>query len=239
MKEGQGWARRVTLENLPSFADYLRSAEEREANQRQFAEQVKKQNRKGRASSPFQGVAFHVPNRFSNKSKPSGPRKKISQQTIKPKSSTVRPAVGPKGMLLWRKRLNRSDAQQTSEGTNPTGCLRFTQARKDNPNPIDQTDFFRNQLFRRFEWAPIKANPYEEAAKVPFHLTIKGKPLGAFELQIRHKPSGEAGQGNYTTSLHWGKKLTARIRKRVSPGSMFALYAPAEGAQSPFFIEIS
>jgi len=235
MKKGQGWAKRVTLENLPSFAKYLRSAEDREASQKNFAEQLKKKVSKSNAPSPFQGVSLNFPSRFSKKTKSSGSQKNPSQS----KTSGGIQASGNKGNLLWRKRLNRSDAQQTSEGTNPTGCLRFTQARKDNPTVIDQTTFFRKQLFGKFDWKEIKKHPYEEAAQVPFHIKINGKALGVFDLQIRHKPSGEAGQGNYTTSLHWSKKLTAQIRNTVSAGEMFALYAPPEGSQSPFFVEIS
>ena len=235
MKKGQGWAKRVTLENLSSFANYLRSEQDREASQKNFAEQIKKKVSKSNAPSPFQGVPLNFPSRFSKKPKTSGGQKKPSQSETSGGTKTS----GIKGSLLWRKRLNRSDAQQTSEGTNPTGCLRFTQARKDNTAVIDQTMFFRKQLFGKFDWKEIKKHPYEEAAQVPFHITIKGKALGVFDLQIRHKPSGEAGQGNYTTSLHWSKKLTAQIRDTVAAGEMFALYAPAEGSQSPFFIEIS
>jgi hypothetical protein len=235
MKKGQGWAKRVTLENLSSFSSYLRSAEDREASQKNFAEQLKKKASKRNAPSPFQGVPLAFPSRFAKQSKTSSSRKKTSQADT-PSGNQV---IGKKGNLLWRKRLNRSDAQQTSDGTNPTGCLRFTQARKDNLKVINQTTFFRRQLFGKFDWIEIKKHPYEEAAQVPFHTTIKGKTLGIFDLQIRHKPSGEAGQGNYTTSLHWSKKLTAQIRDTVSAGEMFALYAPAEGSQSPFFIEIS
>lgn len=171
MKKGQGWAKRVTLENLPSFANYLRSAEDREASQKNFAEQLKKKVSKSNAPSPFQGVSLNFPSRFSKKTKSSGSQKKPSQ------SETFGgiQAGGKKGNLLWRKRLNRSDAQQTSEGTNPTGCLRFTQARKDNAAVIDQTKFFRKQLFGKFDWKEIKKHPYEEAAQVPFHITINSR----------------------------------------------------------------
>ncbi|HZQ47598.1 MAG TPA: hypothetical protein VFC07_11330 [Verrucomicrobiae bacterium] len=240
MKKGQGWAKRVTIETLPSFASYLRSAEEREANQKRFVEEVIKKTSASGAPSPFQGVSLNYPNRFSKRPKPTVSKTERSEKAkthSKPTGEIFEGAA--KGNLIWRKRLNRSDAQQTSAGTNPTGCLRFTQARKDNPTVIDQTTFFRKQLFGNFQWREIKKNPYEEATQVPFHITINGKDLGESELQVRHKPSGEAGQGNYTTSLHWGKRLTAQIRDSVSAGEMFALYAPTQGSQSPFFIEIS
>jgi hypothetical protein len=237
MKKGQGWAKRVTLENLPSFANYLRSAEDREANQKKFGEEVAKKLSKNRATSPFQGKSLNFPNRFSKKVKFTGSKKEpfITQSGL----SGGNLAGRSKGSLLWRKRITSSDAQKKSEGTAPTGCLRFTQARKDNPNVIDQTKFFRKKLFGKFKWVQIKKKPYEEATTVPFQITIKGKPLGVFALQIRHKPSGEAGQGNYTTSLHWSKNLTAQIRETVSVGEMFDLYSPVKGTQFPFFIEIS
>jgi len=65
MKKGQGWAKRVTLENLSSFANYLLSAEEREASQTKFAEDHKNKVSKSHAPYLFQGVALHFSNRFS------------------------------------------------------------------------------------------------------------------------------------------------------------------------------
>lgn len=234
MKKGQGWAKQVTLENLPSFVNHLRSAQDRLASQKKFAEEAIKRVSKG-TPSPFQGVPLSFPNRFPRKTRPPETQVKPTQ----PVSVAGHLATGSRGELLWQKRLNRSDAQQTSVGTNPTGCLRFTQARKENTHVIDQTKFFRIKLFGGFKWAEIKKSPYEEATQVPFHVTIKGKTLGIFELQVRHKPSGEAGQGNYTTSLHWGRKLINVIRDKTSAGNLFALYSPSQGSRSPFFIEIT
>ena len=73
---------------------------------------------------------------------------------------------------------------------------------------------------------------------MPFQITIRGEYLGTFDLQIRHKPTGEAGQGNYTTSLHWGE-LTQEIRGRALSQTIFSLYAPPPANQMPFIIEIA
>jgi hypothetical protein len=71
-----------------------------------------------------------------------------------------------------------------------------------------------------------------------FHVQILGTDYGLHELSISHKPSGEAGQGNYTTMLHW-KDLGEIVRDMNLIGKTFKLYAPPHGQTEPFFIEIT
>ena len=54
---------------------------------------------------------------------------------------------------------------------------------------------------------------------------------------ISHKPSGEAGQHNYTTILHWGD-LAETIRQLNLVGKTFKLYSPPEGQAEPFLVEV-
>lgn len=236
MKKGQGWARRVTLENLPDFAPWLRQADDKQAELEREKRKQKKAEAAGKPS-PFRGVPLSLPSRFRSPQRTgkSGELRKDSARLAKPK---MIPAPGSSGVLLWRRTMSRSDAQKTSGKTNPTGCLRFTQAWRDNEREIDQTSFFRQDIFGRFPWRVLKAKPYEEATDVPFHVTLNGEPLGIFALQIRHKPSGEAGQHNYTTSLHWGKLMPV-VKEKVRPGQVFSLSAPAKGKRKPFYIEIA
>lgn len=144
-----------------------------------------------------------------------------------------------RGDLLWEKsNLPASDVQQSSQSTNPTGGLRLTQAkwRVDN-EVIDQTTYFRYDLFGQFEWStgvhpPIK----RETVVINFDVHILEFSYGIHEIIISHKPSGEAGQGNYTTILHWGE-LADTIKTLNLIGRTFRLYAPVDNSEI-FVIEI-
>jgi hypothetical protein len=87
-----------------------------------------------------------------------------------------------------------------------------------------------------------KHNPtidtYSERANADFAIYILGISYGTHNLMISHKPSGEAGQHNYTTILHWGE-LVQTIRQLNLNGRTFSLYAPPLGQAEPFTIEIT
>jgi len=144
-----------------------------------------------------------------------------------------------KGPLLWRKRnLPASDAQQVKAGTQPTGGLRLTQAEwKVNDSAIDQTTYFRETIFRDFKWREVRAIPKVEIARVLFRLIVSGRDKGQHRLQIRHKPSGEAGQRNYTTLLSW-TGISNLIKRANLTGKTFSLYGPPLRKREPFCIEI-
>ena len=236
MKKGQGWARCVTLDNLPDFATWLRQADDAQTEAARKERKQKKVAARGQPS-PFLGVPLALASRFGFKrsGKQGGSAQKGVQHTGERRSAE---RIASRGDFLWRRTLSRSDAQKTAGRTNPTGCLRFVKARRLNPKRIDQRTFFRNEVFGRFRWNVVETDPYEEATVVPFHVTLNGKPLGVFELQIRHKPSRESGQNNYTTSLHWGELMSV-VREKVNAGQLFSLFAPSAGKQKPFYIEIS
>lgn len=154
--------------------------------------------------------------------------------------TTIMPSViGNRGMLLWRKtRLPASDVQHARSGTHPTGGVRLTQADwVVNKKKIDQTKYFRDGLFGNFNWRVASTSPKVEITKVLFNVEILGINKGKHRLEIRHKPSGEAGQGNYTTLLSWGK-LSSIIQKQDLEGKTFFLYGPQQGKKQPFYIEI-
>lgn len=171
-----------------------------------------------------------IPSEFRGTKKP----------TAKTAAATVA-AVGSasaKGKLVWtRKKLPSSSVQAGGSGTNPTGGLRLVQDDfVSGGSRIDQTSYFRN-LFKKYTWKQVRKSPYVEAAKVPFEITIKGVYHGQFDLKVRHKPSGEAGQHNYTTSISWGT-VGSIISKVNLTGSRLDLYAP-KGKGKPFQIVIS
>lgn len=162
--------------------------------------------------------------------------------TKKPTAKTaIAKAAGSasaKGKLVWtRKKLPSSSVQGGGLGTNPTGGLRLVQDEFiSEGSKIDQTNYFR-KLFSKYTWKKVRTTPYVEAAKVPFEVTIKGVFHGIFDLEVRHKPSGEAGQHNYTTSISWGA-IGSFISKANLTGSRLDLHAP-KGKDKPFQIVIS
>lgn len=144
-----------------------------------------------------------------------------------------------KGMLVWsRKKLPSSSVQGGKAGTNPTGGLRLVQ---DDfivkGKKIVHTKYFRDDIFSNYSWNKIRSAPFVEAAKIPFEITIFDEFIGRFVLEVRHKPTGEAGQGNYTTSISWGD-LGEIVKEANLAGSRLDLYAPKRKGK-PFHIVIS
>lgn len=146
-----------------------------------------------------------------------------------------------RGPVVWQKQdLRGSDAQRTKPGSHPVGGVRLTQARYRDAagRLIDQRSYFRRRLFGGFDWTTVKKKPYEEGALVPFDVTFMGRSRGFQQLKVSHKPSGEAGQGNYTTILHWGP-LAQVLRDEIDlTGRTLTLYGPPVGKTDPFFLEV-
>lgn len=175
------------------------------------------------------------------------PRSKIARRaTSKAASTTPQPkateiaSVSPsakRGALLWEKRLAASDVQ--SQPGHPTGVIRLTQAKwRVGGKLIDWTVYFRRKLFGGFAWKKVKEHPFVEETEIQVDVTILGVHVGVHRLKISDKPSGEAGQGNYTSSLHWGE-LGNNIKKAKLAGKILKLYAPTAGSNEPFFVEIT
>ena len=171
MSDGQGWARRVTKTTLQIFAPFLRRAEDAARERREWAQRREAKQRLG--ESPFVGEPLRYQNRFtivrrlfeagSPEARPPALEPPAPEPPAPEPPAPEPPAlVLARGPLLWRKRLNRSDAQDTPAGTNPTGCVRLTQARDENDIDIDQTTYFRDEVFAGFPWGVIRQAPLVE-----------------------------------------------------------------------------
>ena len=145
-------------------------------------------------------------------------------------------SVAARGPILWRKRLTATDAQR--QKGHATGDLRLVQAGyPDRKTRIDQTTYFRRQVFVGLAWQEEKADPHVEVASIKLDVTIQDKHFGVLDLTLSHKPTGEAGQRNYTTNIRWGS-LASELQKTNVTGLTVTLYAPPAGSNSPWFIEI-
>lgn len=140
-------------------------------------------------------------------------------------------------VLVWQKlSLSQSDAQRVSAGTAITGNLKLSQARfRVNNVYIDQTTYFRNNIFRNLTWVHTKPNnnSYEEAF-CPFDITILGNSVGVQTLKLSHDPVRIAGQGNTPTWLHWGNTLIPLLQQNNITGKALNLYTDGQN----FSIEI-
>lgn len=140
-------------------------------------------------------------------------------------------------ILVWQKlSLSNSDAQNVPTGTAITANLKLSQARFKVINvKIDQTTYFRNQVFNNLTWVQTKPNnnSYEEAF-CPFDVTILGNPIGIFTLKLSHDPVRIAGQGNTPTWLHWGNAILPFLQQTNITGRTLNLYQTIQS----FSIEI-
>lgn len=178
---------------------------------------------------------------------PTKPRSSGVSQTVNPiqSSNLTTPTSAPSGTtnsittrtLIWQKlSLSQSDAQHVPTGTAITGNLKLSQARfKVNNVQIDQTTYFRNQIFSTLTWVKTKPNnnSYEEAF-CPFDITLLGNALGLHTLKLSHDPVRIAGQGNTPTWLHWGNTLMNILQQTDITGRTLNLYQTNQN----HFIEI-
>jgi hypothetical protein len=67
---------------------------------------------------------------------------------------------------------------------------------------------------------------------------IRDTDFGIHNFEISHKPTGEAGQANYTTILRWGRNFSPVIKDANLTGTTLSLYETPDAA-APFFIDIT
>lgn len=142
-----------------------------------------------------------------------------------------------RGPLLWKKPdLPPTDAQDAGV-SHVTGQLRFSQAGWEiGRDIIDQTTYFRYEVFSDFDWEEVETNPIVESTQVIFHVNLNDEYKGYHQLEIIHKPAWEAEQRNVTTMLRWGE-LNQKVNELELTGKTFYLYGPDKGSE-PYYIVI-
>ena len=165
--------------------------------------------------------------------KPDKPAKARASEPYPETAQDISGAVNDNELILWSKvNLPASDVEFTREGTNPTGRLKLVKAGHD----IDQTIYFRNEVFDSLSWQP-RADSEKEDASAIFRISIDGVIKGDFRLNIMHNPKGDAGQNNYTTSISW-KNVSEIIRKQDLRGKRLLLSKSSEPSYQ-FMISIA
>lgn len=213
---------------------------EAEARQRR-RDQAKRRSRNAEdiPSSPFSPVSVPMPPLLPRVVRRDEPVE--IRLPVQPEEEVLLPTTQrPIGVLVWRKRLPQTDALQVNAGSHHVGGIRLTQARFENlpGQRIDQTTYFR-RVFTNYPWEREPGNHQDqERTFVPMRIIIRGRDYGIRNFEISHKPSGEAGQDNYTTILRWGREFTPTVLHENLTDTMLSLYeTPEENAD--FLIEIT
>lgn len=245
---GTGFARRITKQNIKSFEPLFRTkgqpaAEEQESTNAPAAAKPI-DSAVAVAEALFKGthLKVSVPFKPLGSGSQAGAGKKSGKIVGSKSTAASRAASAPlevtpnRGLLLWKKKLSKTDAQR--QIGHPTGDLRLTQAKfKINDNVIDQTIYFRNDVFVAGSWSEQNLS---EVALFDFDVLLLGQNLGIHTLTIAHKPTGEAEEGNYTSGLRWGNTLQETLRKQIDiSGKLLKLYGPPNGVNSPYFIVVT
>ena len=116
--------------------------------------------------------------------------------------------------ILWQKVLTKTDAQR--QAGNQTGDLRLTKANFFvDGEIIDHKTYFRNVVFGGQSWV-FTGKGKSELCKIRMHVSIAaGRFEGRTKFEISHRPSGESGQGNYTTGLRWGSWMSHILMNEI------------------------
>ncbi len=229
-KKGQGFAKRVTLDNIDEYKSLLSNAKERKDNFAAGKSKAKSKDKK--VDSLFDGEPIKVDLPFKTISKKKATSKKKEKiTTLKSKSKKQ-----THGELVWEKKLPTTDAQ--NQAGKVTGCVKLTQAEfKVGNEVINHRTYFREKVFASLDWETIKQEPFTEKADVAVDIVIDGKSYGSHSLIVRHKPRGESKQGNAPTQLHWGD-MKGTIRKINPTGKTLKLFSVKKKPKN-FIIEIS
>lgn len=170
-------------------------------------------------------------------SKPTVDEAATSEEAVETKTTSPLPAGASNGPLVWSKPdLRNSDAQQPrTENSAITGNVKLTQARFEQAGVvIDQTTYFRNDVFNHLTWNPAGGN--QEETSTNFRIIDRGRDLGTFQLRLSHDPDRVSDQGNVPTWLHWGDAMDD-IKAANVLGTTLNLYGPDSGGI--FTIEFS
>lgn len=230
--------KRLTMDNLNDFSSVLDSREEKTVRKTKSIN-----TGDSIASELFHGTSF-TPDK-KNRWRKSFSRK-VSRKTKNtfvsgPQKTTS--AFGPQKTtdetLLWKKtKLSKTDGQR--QKGNPTGDLRLTQSHFTTKygEPIDQTTYFKEVVFADGDWKRVNEDVI--TAEFCFALDIEGQEEMIVErLTVSHKPTGEAGQGNYTTGIRWGTSLIERLRHNIDISEKcFELHRATLESEYDFYIKI-
>lgn len=150
-----------------------------------------------------------------------------SSTPLPPATPAVTPPPVGASVKHWGKKLSDSDAQRKKTG-NQRGAITLVQG--DYRGKIDQTTYFRNDLFVNQAWQTGTANTGQpiERTTVPMNVTIDGTYHGTMDFLVTNGTSRESSQNNYTSELHI-EPIGALIRQNNISGKHLDIALDANG----------
>lgn len=133
----------------------------------------------------------------------------------------------PEERRRWSKVLSASDAQRKGRG-NQRGSVTLVQG--DYRGQIDQSTYFRNELFGKAGWKSVvtlNGKPMERAL-ISMGTEVDGVYLGLLTFKVTYEPQRESDQNNYTTTLHLDP-LSAYFRDHDMTGRRLVITELADG----------
>lgn len=226
------------IQTLVARGELPTEAEARQRSRNQLQSRVSKA---AIPANPFAPIAIPLPPLLPQKIRDEEPSEPAEPQLPESKEQLRRvTAPRPSGVLVWRKTLPQTDALQVNEGSHHVGGVRLTQAKFEDPSGqrIDQTTYFR-RLFADYRWENEPGrHGDQEHTFVRMRIVIRGRDYGIRNFEISHKPSGEAGQDNYTTIMRWGRDFSPIVLREKLTDGVFSLYETSED-NAAFLIDIS
>lgn len=206
MKNGQGFARRITRDNLSRFAALLKKPQrsrggERDEDRANFAEPADPEA--SQAEAEFHGTSISVTLPFSRRTRePRGIGWRRRQRRQAPAGATQ----GSEFELIWEsKPLTRRDLTiPDASGTHQTGSINLDKGRL--AAEVDHRHYFRDEVFSGLTWTPTRGGAIV-VATAAFQLVVRGINHGEFRLSISHTTSTTSrayNQRNAMTRLRWG-----------------------------------
>lgn len=127
----------------------------------------------------------------------------------------------------WAKKLSDSDAQRKKTG-NQRGAI--TLVKGDYRGKIDQTTYFRTDLFGQQKWVKgtTRTGKPIETATIPMKVIIDGVYHGTLDFKVTNGSSRESGQDNYTAELHI-EPIGAIVRQTNIAGKRLDVTLDAHG----------
>lgn len=244
MAEGEGFAHKVTKENLETFAPILGTPADEDEDWESGAAEATAEG--GGTTEDDHDTDLGLPDEFFEGERfpvalgrAPAPHRRGGTSERAGEAAEEGPTHGERGPERWvHPSITESEAQRPSNpNTSITGQLRLAQRGYEvDGESIDWTTYFRYEVFGDLEWEPEEGN--KEVAETDFEIEIFGTSYGRRTLEIVHEPEWVSDQANIPTHIRW-KSLLPVLRNEVDiEGARLTLYDPPEGQEEPYFLVI-
>jgi hypothetical protein len=236
MSEGQGFAKRVTRENLTAFAPLLKprraatSSTDDNYRDEDEANTTPPDSAVAQTEALFAGqrVIVRLPFQRPTRGGQTGGRRRRRLPPLPPlpvepppQGPAPTPPVERRVIFRWSKRLSNSDVNKNER--NERNLMSLGVGRGKKARVMEGIDDIRNKMMADEQWSDTQVGGEDaEIANVSFEVHLPGEQPQHHTLEVVHAPHRGSGQYNYHTSIRWDTELARVLRE--APGSGFAGY---------------